>query len=337
MSINDSEGGFFVEGLKGSRRPCHAETMYRAACGGDGAITGKTEFYLSLHTFPAAFIEQLKTTGKTAGYCGETFSRWLWFDIDREGDLPAALEAASRLADFLVKDFVPDTESLSLWFSGAKGFHVGLPVSVFGGASPPAVAFHTQCKAVAVEVARLAGVEVDTAIYDRVRLFRCPNTRHGKTGLYKIPISFWELTGIKNLGAILDWAKAPRRQSPTPGEGLATVICRADVPEVPPAAAFWSEVCRSMSPVLAVESEEREGYGHAGRFITGESAGGLRQNPVALRAAPAGCADNPLPCRESAASFAENMTSRRECATGFAGLPLPASANAPTGQVKCQT
>ena len=34
---------------------------------------------------------------------------------------------------------------------------------------------------------------VDTQIYDNKRLFRIPNTRHEKSGLYKIPITLNEL------------------------------------------------------------------------------------------------------------------------------------------------
>lgn len=140
----------------------------------------------------------------------------------------------------------------------------------------PSPAFASQCKAVAVEIARLAGVTIDTAIYDRVRLFRCPNTRHGKTGLYKIPVSFWEITAVRDVAGILEWAKAPRRQVSPPAENMASVAFRADVPVMPSAVALWCAVCGPL-PSSALPT----GYA--------ENAGLSPANP------PAGVAGLPLP------------------------------------------
>lgn len=282
MNINDFDGGFFVDGLRGTRKACHAQTVFQAACAADGAITGKTDFFLSMYQFPAAFVEQIKHTGRTAGYAGACRCEMLWFDIDREGDLPAAQADATRLTDFLVcgrtddadtpggepanmladditRVFVPDSECVSLWFSGAKGFHVGLPMPVFGDAAAPSPAFASQCKAVAVEIARLAGIQIDTAVYDRVRLFRCPNTRHGKTGLYKIPLSYWELTAMRDVDAILKRAETPRRQVPSPAGNLDDVAFRSTRHEMPRAAEIWQTVtgCLHLAD-SAAQSEKKD-------------------------------------------------------------------------------
>lgn len=277
MDIHDFEGGFYTEGLKSVRKPCHAQTLFQAACGADEMITGKTEFYLSMYKFPTEFIERLQREESTAGYQGACWSRWLWFDIDREGDLSAALDDAAALAEFLVwgrlddEDlpctpekkrkknmdavFVSHGQCLSLWFSGAKGFHVGVPITVFGDAAVPSEAFASQCKAVAMEIARLAGVTIDKAVYDRVRLFRCPNTRHGKTGLYKIPLSYNEIRQW-DVSEILERAKCPRRLVLLSQQGLGVgdsgvgeeddadaVKLRADAAEMKAAMELWRGVC----------------------------------------------------------------------------------------------
>ena len=279
MDIHDFEGGFCVEGLKGTRKPCRAEKMFQAACEADTWIISKTDFFLSMYQFPAAFVEQIKETGKAAGYAGACWARFLWFDIDREDDLAAAMWDAGKLVEFLVSGisggvnsravwddeddddgqttggFVPDTESIQIYFSGAKGFHVGVPILVFGESASASEDFASTCKAVACEIARLAGVEIDVKVYDRVRLFRCPNTKHSKTELFKIPVSFRELTRKWDMNAILKRAKHPRRLVDSPTADADEVMFRGDVPEMPAATELWQRVCK---PVQAEGEEEKD-------------------------------------------------------------------------------
>jgi hypothetical protein len=51
-------------------------------------------------------------------------------------------------------------------------------------------------------------VAIDTSIYDRVRAFRAPNSRHPKTGLHKRRIEFGELLYVTT-AAILERAAEP--------------------------------------------------------------------------------------------------------------------------------
>jgi hypothetical protein len=51
-------------------------------------------------------------------------------------------------------------------------------------------------------------VSIDTGVYDKVRAFRAPNTRHPKTGRHKLRLSLDELTGLA-VAAILERATAP--------------------------------------------------------------------------------------------------------------------------------
>ena len=60
----------------------------------------------------------------------------------------------------------------------------------------------------AEKVAELAGVETDAGIYDQVRAFRAPNSRHPKTGLHKRRLSVDELLHLRP-DVIRDMATEP--------------------------------------------------------------------------------------------------------------------------------
>ena len=51
-------------------------------------------------------------------------------------------------------------------------------------------------------------MRIDSAIYDRVRLFRAPNSRHPKTGLHKRRFTYDELMGL-NIDRIRELAAEP--------------------------------------------------------------------------------------------------------------------------------
>src|SRR5262249_34410021 len=57
----------------------------------------------------------------------------------------------------------------------------------------PSVSFHRVARYFAEALAAAAGVSIDTGVYDKVRLFRAPNSRHPKTGLHKRRLSLDEL------------------------------------------------------------------------------------------------------------------------------------------------
>lgn len=164
------------------------------------------ESYLSAFQFGAAFRQLLAMTGSPKGYNGVCWSRWLWFDIDREEDIDAATSDARRLAAGLCDRYQLDGDELLIFFSGSKGFHVGLPTAIW---EPPAsVTFNQICRQFAEQAAERTSVMIDVGVYDKVRAFRAPNSRHPKTGLHKRRLSFDELLRLKT-AAIVDLAKRP--------------------------------------------------------------------------------------------------------------------------------
>lgn len=173
----------------------------------DERAEANKESYLSAFHFGDAFADHLETTGTTKGYARETWSDWLWFDIDREDDIDAATLDARKLVTRLSERYQLPDEALLIFFSGSKGFHIGLPLSVCGSPEP-SVTFHAVCRRLAESIAKGTGVMIDTKVYDRVRAFRAPNSTHPKTGRHKRFLTFDELMGLK-ASRIVELAELP--------------------------------------------------------------------------------------------------------------------------------
>ena len=194
-----------VGGTWEARRLVDAAAAFRAYAACDPRAECAKEAYLSAFQFGEDFRQLLADTGSTAGFTGPCWSPWIWFDIDAE-DLHYAHQDAAALAAFLVEQYDVDPGHLLAFFSGSKGFHVGLPTGLW--LPEPSVDFHRTARRFAEHAAELAAVTIDTGVYDRVRAFRAPNSRHPKTGLHKAAITLDELTGL-SLDAILDRARTP--------------------------------------------------------------------------------------------------------------------------------
>ncbi|WP_185817114.1 primase C-terminal domain-containing protein [Hymenobacter metallilatus] len=194
------------------------------------------EFYLSLFGFDNSIFEHLEVnrdpqTGKTtvSGFAGSYFAEFLYFDIDRDGDLPGSLEATRDLLRRLYNRFQLSPKQLFLCFSGSKGFHVGLHQSLFGGFAPSpqlplqlnvlAARLLAECHELTLAElqtksyeAKQAGgqfADVDLGIYNNNRLFRVINSRNRKSGRYKVGLTSQELLTLP-LEQILTLADAPR-------------------------------------------------------------------------------------------------------------------------------
>jgi hypothetical protein len=199
--------GFRIVGsVAGERRFIDWTAAFSAYAACDARAEVEKEAYLSAFTFGEAFKLQLDTHRSTKGFTGPCCSPWLWFDIDREGDLDTARRDAVRLAHFLTERFQLDDDALLLFFSGAKGFHIGIPSALWQ--PEPSGTYHRSCRRLAECLADLSQVRIDTAIYDAVRAFRAPNSRHPKTGLHKRRFTLEELTGL-SLERLLAMAKEP--------------------------------------------------------------------------------------------------------------------------------
>jgi hypothetical protein len=175
-----------------------------AAC--DPRAEVAREAYLSAFVFGDDFRRHLNETGSTAGFDGACWTPFLWIDLDSPEDLDRALSDARRLVSAILHRYPTlDDDALLIFFSGSKGYHVGLP-TVWGPA--PSAGFHRVARRFAEGLAAAAGVTIDTGVYDKVRLFRAPNSRHPKTGLHKRRLSFDELLRL-SAARIRQLAAAP--------------------------------------------------------------------------------------------------------------------------------
>lgn len=187
--------GFRIVGdCRNERRLIDWRSAFDAYCQADDRANVFTESYLSAFTFGAVFRRHLERTGSTKGYDRECFASWLWWDIDREHDVDAATNDARRLCAGLCERFKLDGDELLTFYSGSKGFHVGLPTSLWE--PEPSVVFNQAARRFAETIAEQAGVVIDTGVYDKVRAFRSPNSRHGETGLHKRRLTFDELLNL---------------------------------------------------------------------------------------------------------------------------------------------
>lgn len=199
--------GFRVVGhASGTRRIVDADAAFAACAGCDPKAEPDKQSFLSIFRFPADLRNRFEATRSEAGYVGPCAASWLFWDIDRDGDLEAALREARRLAAFIVDRFVElDDGDLLIFLSGSKGFHVGLPAT---WRPEPTSSFHLIARKFCETVADAAGVKVDPSVYTKTRLLRAPNSRHAKTGLFKRRLTFDELLHLK-LSAIVDLARRP--------------------------------------------------------------------------------------------------------------------------------
>lgn len=165
------------------------------------------EAYLSEFTFGEDFRRHLDTTGTTKGFGGECGGPFIWFDIDREGDIEAARRETARLSLSILERYQAlDEDDLLVLFSGSKGFHVGLPTDLWRPSA--SLVFNTVAKRLAERLAGAVQVVIDLGTYDKVRAFRAPNSRHPKTGLHKRRVTMAELTRL-SVERIQELAREP--------------------------------------------------------------------------------------------------------------------------------
>jgi hypothetical protein len=140
---------------------------------------------------------------------------YLDFDYDLTGD------DQEQAFDVIRKDVVQScrylkvlmgiqTDHIRFFFSGSKGVHLIIPKEVMG--VKPTKNLNVYYRMLAEDINKYTSKKtMDLKIYDNRRLFRMPNSIHTKTGLYKIPITYEELTE-KPFSYIQDLARRPRIQ-----------------------------------------------------------------------------------------------------------------------------
>lgn len=195
-----------VGGCNEERRLVDASAAFRAYAACDERAQVERESYLSAFQFGEEFRDFLDSSGSVRGYDGVCWGPWLWLDIDRTNDLDAALADGRRLALFLVERYQLDDDALLCFYSGSKGFHIGLPTALW--LPEPSANFNRICRRLAERIAEMVGIRIDSSVFDKVRPFRAPNSKHPKTGLHKRRLALDELEGL-SLDGIRKLAEKP--------------------------------------------------------------------------------------------------------------------------------
>lgn len=128
------------------------------------------------------------------GEYGECYGNWP-FDFDHEEYIEIAQQDCIKAYNYLVSKGV-NPQNIRLFFSGRKGFHMEIDYRSY--MERPVFDLHLIYK----ELYKILDAKIkpekhnstlDPAIYGSRHLFRYPNTKHPKSGLYCIPITYDEL------------------------------------------------------------------------------------------------------------------------------------------------
>jgi len=170
------------------------------------------ECYYSHFKYPEEalhyFRNNIKENGKRsmAGYQGYCYADRIYFDIDSKSHDEAIVDCRKLIEHLLCLGFL--AENLDVWFSGRRGFHIGVSTSPWG--LSPDIKFNRWCKEICCEIAEKARVDIDLSIYSKISILRAPFSRHPETGLFKNPIPIESILDCKISGRnILENCRIP--------------------------------------------------------------------------------------------------------------------------------
>jgi replicative DNA helicase len=163
-------------------------------------VTSDGAFYKSLYYYPQEALDYFNENGRIKGYKGKAYSDYLVFDIDSE-DLEGSRSEVIKLIDYLQPRGLYTEMASVISYSGSKGYHLRIKVST------PLEPF--QLKKLCTYLAKEAEVKIDPVIYNTTRPFRMVNTKHEKSGLYKVDLPETDVRNYTDL-EIREFAKTPQ-------------------------------------------------------------------------------------------------------------------------------
>jgi predicted transcriptional regulator len=140
-------------------------------------------------------------------YVGGVLSDF-YVDFDCEENPDRARKEAVALVKKFINDYDILEDCISIAFSGMKGISMTVDYRAFGAESSADLPLIW--KSIVQElITKLKLRTADTSIYERRRLWRLLNSKHQKTGLYKIPLTLAELEKL-TIEEIKGKAERPR-------------------------------------------------------------------------------------------------------------------------------
>lgn len=164
------------------------------------------EYYISLFPYEKSIVDYVRINGTVKDHKGKHACSYIIWDIDRENDLQGAKNDTLTLLNHFQSEYGLSPDDTWIYFSGNKGFHIIVTAATYGQIEPNEL-MGEAIKRAAIEMA--GTVKIDTVIYENHRIVRVANSRHAKSGLYKIELSYDELVNLK-IEEIQELAKQPR-------------------------------------------------------------------------------------------------------------------------------
>ena len=154
------------------------------------------ETYRSLWLYDEDYRTYVEKSGSITGYGGKHNSDLLFFDFDVDkketGTLEDVRKEVINLVEMLIHSYEVPKKLVRICFSGGKGFHIIVPFDLVQSNTEMTTDFCVKYKAL-IEIITADFTYVDTSIYNINRVIRVVNTQHGKSKLYKIPVTLSEL------------------------------------------------------------------------------------------------------------------------------------------------
>ena len=146
----------------------------------------KSDCYASMFRFDHNYKKLCDSTGSVRGTSSLLcYADYLWFDIDATELNQAIVSARQLIINIELLDNAVGNYLVN-FFSGAKGFHIGIPSQFFGAV--PSTKLPHIFNSLSTSIAR--DLRIDLSVYEKNRQWRIPNTLTCKSGLYKLPTTF---------------------------------------------------------------------------------------------------------------------------------------------------
>jgi hypothetical protein len=151
-----------------------------------------------------------------AGYPGAAWASFFTADFDDRADPGQAIADAVACLGRWEREYGLSPDDVRIFWSGMKGIALEIPGQLFGGFEPNEE-IGPRFEHMAEHLLHGAAT-ADYCIYEKLRLWRVPNTRHGVSRLFKIPLSWNELR-VGDLESIRALAGEPRQLDQPADEG----------------------------------------------------------------------------------------------------------------------
>ena len=129
-------------------------------------------------------------------------------NIETESDYNILKSDLCNIVSYLEENYGIPNHYIKYYFTGKKGFHLIIGADIFD--VMPDNNLNVYYKEIAKELNRATITQlIDTKIYDKKRLLRLPNSINGKTGLYKVPVTYNQILSM-TFAEMKEYASSPK-------------------------------------------------------------------------------------------------------------------------------